>query len=286
MFAVMGVTGQVGGGAAAALLDAGKRVRAVVRDRAKGEAWAVRGCEVAVAETEDVAALTAAFEGVEAAYVMLPPTYDPSEDFAEVRAKIEALVGALKASQVRHVVALSTVGGQVDRFNLLQTLHWFEEALATLPMPVTVLRAAWFLENAAWDVAPTRGQGVMPSYLQPLERAVPMVSAEDVGRTAAALLMEGDAAPRVVELEGPAEVSPNGLAAAFAEVLGKPVRAEAVAREGWEREFVAAGMKNPAPRIAMLDGFNEGWISFEGGGVERRKGSTDVRAVVRKLVSR
>ena len=28
------------------------------------------------------------------------------------------------------------------------------------------------------------------------------------------------------------------------------------------------------PRIQMLDGFNEGWIAFEGGAAESRKGET------------
>jgi hypothetical protein len=40
---------------------------------------------------------------------------------------------------------------------------------------------------------------------------------------------------------------------------------EAVPRETWESLFVAQGMKNLAPRIQMLDGFNEGWIEFERG---------------------
>ena len=36
-------------------------------------------------------------------------------------------------------------------------------------------------------------------------------------------------------------------------------------RETWESLFQSEGMKNPAPRIQMLDGFNEGWIEFESG---------------------
>jgi hypothetical protein len=36
-----------------------------------------------------------------------------------------------------------------------------------------------------------------------------------------------------------------------------------VSRETWETIFLAQGMKNPLPRMQMLDGFNEGWIEFE-----------------------
>ena len=58
-------------------------------------------------------------------------------------------------------------------------------------------------------------------------------------------------------------MTPNEIAATFADLLGRPVRMEAVPRETWESLFKSQGMKNPTPRIQMLDGFNEGWIEFE-----------------------
>ena len=48
---------------------------------------------------------------------------------------------------------------------------------------------------------------------------------------------------------------------------------EAVPRETWDTLFQPQGMKNPGPRIQMLDGFNQGWIEFEGGEGGSRKGS-------------
>jgi uncharacterized protein YbjT (DUF2867 family) len=47
MFAITGITGNVGGVVAQTLLAAGQPVRAVVRDAAKGEAWTQLGCELA-----------------------------------------------------------------------------------------------------------------------------------------------------------------------------------------------------------------------------------------------
>jgi hypothetical protein len=44
-------------------------------------------------------------------------------------------------------------------------------------------------------------------------------------------------------------------------------------------------MKNPEPRIRMLDGFNEGWIDFTSGEPARLKGSTTARDVVAALVA-
>ena len=42
-------------------------------------------------------------------------------------------------------------------------------------------------------------------------------------------------------------------------------------------------MKNPMPRIRMLDGFNEGWIAFER---ETRTGHVELDTVLRTLIDR
>ena len=62
MFAITGITGQVGGEVARNLLAARHSVRAVVRDVGKGKAWAERGCDLVSADINDPAALTAAFK--------------------------------------------------------------------------------------------------------------------------------------------------------------------------------------------------------------------------------
>jgi NAD(P)H dehydrogenase (quinone) len=78
MFAITGITGQVGGVVARTLLADGKNVRAVVRNSNKGERWERQGCEVAVARMDDPEALQRAFSGAEAVFILLPPNFDPS----------------------------------------------------------------------------------------------------------------------------------------------------------------------------------------------------------------
>jgi NAD(P)H dehydrogenase (quinone) len=63
VFTITGITGKVGGALARKLLEAGQPVRAVVRDAAKGHAWADKGCKVAIAEMEDAEALAQALPG-------------------------------------------------------------------------------------------------------------------------------------------------------------------------------------------------------------------------------
>jgi NAD(P)H dehydrogenase (quinone) len=285
MFAITGITGKVGAAVARSLLSDDQTVRAVVRDRSKGAAWAHLGCDIAVADMSDTAALTAAFEGTEGVFVVLPPVFDPAPGFPEAARFINSLGAALARAKPAKVVALSTVGADAPQPNLLNVLSRMEEALGSLPMPVTFLRAAWFMENAAWDIASAKS-GLIQSYLQPLDRPIPMVSTDDVGRAAAELLKERWEGKRVVELEGPQRVSPNALAAAFAKVLGTPVRAEAVPRDRWESIFRTQGMKNPTPRMQMIEGFNAGWIDFPDRGAHARKGSISVDQAIAALIQR
>lgn len=286
MFAITGITGKVGGATARALLDAGRQVRAVVRDKAGGASWQSRGCEVAVADISDAAALAEALAGAEGTFILLPPTFDPAPDFSDVKATIAAIRKALLQSAVPKALVLSTVGADTQRSNLLNGLRFLEESLADLDMPIVFLRAAWFMENAIWDVSSARDQGVIRSYLQPLDRPVPMIATEDVGRMAATLLQANWAGHQVVELEAEARISPNAIAAAFSKALNRIVKAEIVPRGDWESMFRAQGMKNPTPRMQMLDGFNEGWIDFRDRGAHSRRGAIGIDQIVCALVSK
>ena len=286
MYAISGITGNVGGEVAHALLARGKAVRAVVRDAQKGKAWAKRGCEVAVADIGSAEELARAFRGAEGVFVLVPPIFDPSPDFAEARTIAATVKAALEAARPGKVVYLSTIGAQAAQENLLTQHTIIENALRDLPIPITFLRPGWFMENSSWDVAPARETGVIPSFLHPLDKPVPMVATEDIGHLAAELIQQDWTGRRVVELEGPRRVTPNEIAAAFAKLLGRSVRAEAVPRESWEPLFLSQGMKNPTPRIRMVDGFNEGWIEFETGKTGSLKGKVELESVLKVLIER
>jgi len=283
MYAITGITGKVGGALARALLAAKQPVRAVVRDADKGQYWADLGCEVALADMNDAAALGAAFKGATGVFILPPSEFDPAPGFPEARAVITAVSSALQSARPGKVVCLSTIGAQASQSNLLTQRTLMEQALRQLGLPVTFLRPGWFMENALWDVQSARDNGVIHSFLYPLDKSVPMIAAADVGQVAAQLLLESWSGTRIVELEGQ-HVTPNDIAATFAHVLGRAVHAEAVPRETWGALFTSQGMKDPVPRIQMLDGFNEGWIEFEGGNARLVKGKTSLETVLRMLV--
>ena len=284
MYAITGITGKVGGALARTLLAAGQSVRAVVRNGGKGRSWAEKGCEVALAEMDDAATLAAAFKEVDGVFVLPPSEFDPAPGFPEARAVINAVKTALEATRPRRVVCLSTIGAQATKPNLLTQRTLMEQELRGLTIPVTFLRPAWFMENFAWDVASARDSGVIASFLQPVNKPVPMIVTADVGRVAAELIQKDWHGYRNVELEAAHRITPNEVAATFAMILGHPVRVEMVPRETWGSLFKSQGMKNPMPRIQMLDGFNEGWIEFERGESGSMKGKVTLETVLRELI--
>jgi uncharacterized protein YbjT (DUF2867 family) len=284
MFAITGVTGKVGGAVARSLLAQGHKVRAVVRDAKKGRPWSAQGCDIAIASVEDAAGLTKAFQGAEGVFLMTPPDYDPEPGFPQTHNAAAAIRHAIETARPGKIVFLSTVGAHVAEPNLLNNAKITEEMLRTTSIPIALLRPAWFMENAAWDVEAAR-KGVILSFLQPFDHRIPMVAAGDIARTAAELLNETWTGVRVIELEGPRRYSANDIAAGFSAALERPVRTEAVPHDQWETLFRSQGMENPMPRIRMIDGFNEGWIDFESGEANSRKERTTLEAVLRSLVT-
>src|SRR5215471_10252447 len=188
MYAITGISGQIGGVIGRILLDVRQPVRAVLRDGCKGKPWTERGCAVALATIEDAASLAAAFRGAEAVFVLVPPNLDPQPGFPEAQAIGKALRSALETARPARVVYLSTIGARTNRPNLLNQHAIIEQALKDLPIPITFLRPAWFIENFRGDVGPAREQGVISSFLQPVDKPLAMVATADVAKLAAALL--------------------------------------------------------------------------------------------------
>ncbi|HBZ16987.1 MAG TPA: NmrA family transcriptional regulator [Pantoea sp.] len=284
MYVITGITGKVGGAVARALLSNNLPVRGVMRDVSKAAQWQDLGCEVAFAEMRDASALADAFNCATGVFILPPSDFDPAPGFPAARLIIDAVVQAIRCASPEKVVCLSTIGAQAEKTNLLTQRTLLEQALNALDLPVTFLRPGWFMENCALDVVSARDNGVIHSYLHPLDKAVPMIATADVGTLAAMLLQQEWQGKRIVELEGPQRVTPNDIAHTFASILGRPVVAEAVERDAWEAIFRSQGHQHPLPRMRMIDGFNEEWICFEKPQAERVMGETELEVVLRALL--
>jgi len=281
MNAIIGITGQVGGATARALLKAGKPVRGIVRDKAKAAAWEAAGAELVAADVQDAASLEKALQGAEGVA--------PAPGYPENRAILANLRRVLARVRPDRAVYLSSIGAQQDHgLGLITQSHQVEQEMSSLPIANAFIRAAWFLENYQWDVPSAREQGEINVFLNPLDRGFPMVATNDIGELAAITLQQGWQGNRYLELEGPQRYSPLDAAAAFARLLNRPVEARPIPRAEWNALFEQQGMPKgrTAPRIEMLDGFNTGWIDFERTGAEAFKGRQTLEEVLRGLLKK
>lgn len=283
MFFVAGITGHVGGATTRELLAQGKKVRTLARDPKKASAWADQGVEVRQGDWTDTAALASALEGVEGAYLMLPPIMTPKPGFPEAKAVIASYKEALTQVQPPRVVFLSSIGSeQAEKLGLITSTHLLEEAMADVRFPVAFVRAGSFFENYVPTLDVAAGTGVFYSFVQPVDLQVPMIATEDIGKEVARLLVSEWSGKRIIELGSP--VTPKELADAIGEVVGRPVQAQVVPREAWTKTMESFGF--PAGGTGayeeMQDSINSGWIHFGVPGTEAVAGTLTAKQVYEK----
>jgi uncharacterized protein YbjT (DUF2867 family) len=283
MFFLSGITGKVGGATARVLLDAGHAVRGLVRDPAKAAEWVAKGVEVRRGDLNDAAALAEALEGVEGAFVMMPPNMTPQPGYPESKAIVAALREALEKAKPGRVVALSSIGSEkTSGLGLITGTHLLEEGLKDLPCPTAMVRAGSFIENALGGLGPAEATGVYYSFYQPTDLAVPSIATVDIGAEVAKLLTSDWSGKRIIELGSP--VTADEMAAAMGEVLGREVKAQAIPREQWANTFEGFGLPKGSSWAyeEMLDGVNSGWIDFGVEGTEAVAGTTTPAEVFAK----
>lgn len=291
MFVIAGATGNTGSVVADALLSAGKKVRVLVRDAKKGEPWKAKGADVRLLDSlQDEAALASALEGAEGAYLLVPPSMAAPDIVANNKKTVDAIAGAIERSKVRHVVFLSSVGGQHEAgTGPIKTLHYGEERLAKTPAKLTFIRAAYFLENWAAVAGATKG-GKLPSFL-PADLAIPMVATRDIGAVAAKALLDGPPASKidVVELAGSRDLSPRDVAASFAKILGQDVNVDVAPLDAVVPVYTGFGMSKSAAENfrEMYEGILNGKVAFEKGSATTRlvRGTVDPEQLFRAFVA-
>jgi uncharacterized protein YbjT (DUF2867 family) len=287
MFVITGATGHTGSAVARTLLDAGQRVRVLVRDPARAQELASRGAEVVPGDLADGDAVARALAGASGLYLLSPPDVTSASFVAERSALLGRLAGAARAAGVGHVVFLSSIGAQHGQGNgPIRTVHAGEQALRATGLPVTFLRPAYFLENWAAVLPAARQDGVLPSFL-PAALSIPTVAVRDVGPVAAQALLDGPRGTRIIELGGPREVSAEDVAAAAGKLLRRPVKVAEAPLDAVVPTFTSFGMSGDVAALfrEMYQGLRSGHVAWQAQGTERLRGSTSVEEGVRGLLA-
>jgi uncharacterized protein YbjT (DUF2867 family) len=98
MYVILGATGHTGSIVANFLLSKGQKVRVIGRDPGRLQHFVDHGAEAFTADMSDAAALTKAFSGARAAYLLLPPAKSPEEQERDS----DAIAKAVKESGIRY----------------------------------------------------------------------------------------------------------------------------------------------------------------------------------------
>jgi uncharacterized protein YbjT (DUF2867 family) len=261
-------------------LAQGKKVRALVRDRAKAANWADQGVELVDGDWNNAAAIERALKGVDGAFVMLPAVWAPSPDFNEAKGVIANYVEALTKAAPPRVVGLSSMGAnRTSGLGMITALSLLEQGFRKLTSPIAFVRAGGFFENFLYGLHVAQG-GTLPVYYNPTNRKSTMVATNDIGAEVATLLT-GPTWPgqRVIELGS--MVSADEVAAQLGEVLKLDVKAFAVPRAGWPAAFEQFGIPKgqTGPAEAMFEAVNAGWMDLGVEGTEHVAGTTSPREV-------
>jgi uncharacterized protein YbjT (DUF2867 family) len=224
MYVITGASGNTGKVIATALLAAGKKVRVIGRDAKKLEELTAKGVEAAIGNLDDVAFLKKAFTGAMAVYAIIPPNLTALNFRAYQNSIASAMAEAVKATNVKYVVTLSSVGAHLtEKAGVVQGLHDLEQKFNTIPgLNVLHLRPSYFMENLLGQIGVIKGMGITGSAVKG-DLSFAMVATKDIADYATKrLLALNFSGSNVQYLLGSRSVTLNEVTKIFGSAIGKP----------------------------------------------------------------
>jgi len=242
IIAVIGATGQQGGGLAHAILKHGEfKLRAITRkpDSAKAQALRSAGAEVVVADNNDVESLVRAFEGAYGAFVVTNywELFSPEKEKQQAR----NLAEAVQRAGVQHVVWSTLEDTRLDvplTDDRMPTLmgeykvpHFdakgeSDQEFTSRGVPVTFLRASFYWDNFIhFGSGPKRAEDGGLNLVLPMgDKELAGTAAEDIGGVAYGIFKRGKSmVGKVVGVAGE-HLTGEEIAAKMSKALGEKVR--------------------------------------------------------------
>jgi uncharacterized protein YbjT (DUF2867 family) len=258
-YVILGATGNTGSIIADTLLSRRKKVRVVGRDAGRLQRFVRKGAEAFTGDMSDAAALTKAFKGAGAAYLLLPPITSREDQERES----DAIAKAVAESGLPYALYLSSYGAHVpEGTGPVTGLHTAEQKLnAVGGLNVLHLRAAYFMENNLAAIGMIQGMGIFGHALLP-DLKMPMIATRDVGPYAAQRLLDLDfSGKQTRELLGERDLSMAEATAVIARGIGKPdLRYQQFSYNQMQQALEQMGMsaKKAAVYIELFTAINEG----------------------------
>ncbi|EOV8838702.1 SDR family oxidoreductase [Cronobacter dublinensis] len=236
MIAITGATGQLGQRVIHTLLKtvAAKDIVAIVRNPAKAAALQAQGVQVRAADYSDVAALTAALQGVEK--LLLISSSEVGQRVAQHRNVIEAA----KAAGVQLIAYTSLLHADRSPLGLAGEHVATEKMLADAAIAYVLLRNGWYSENYLASVPPALEHGVFIGSAG--DGKIASASRQDYADAAANVLTLDNQAGRVYELAGDDAWTLRDLTALLSETTGKNVVYQNLSEADFAAALAGAGL--------------------------------------------
>lgn len=220
---ITGATGNIGTALTHELLRQGHHVTAVARPSARLDALVAAGAHPQAGDLHDVAFLTQALRGADAAFLMIPPNVTAPDVLAHMQQVGEAIAEAVRAVGLPRAVHLSSIGADEPAgTGPVVGLYHQEARLNQIPgLQVAHLRPAYFMENLLANIGLIQHMGITGSAMRP-DLAFPMVATKDIAARAAALLNQGFEAGSVHYILGPQNYTLAEAAVAIGQAIGRP----------------------------------------------------------------
>ena len=221
---VIGATGTHGGAIASALLDRGRRVRALVRDPSSPRAQALggRGAELVVGDLQAVGSLSRAFSEVDAVYAVTTPFQGGAREEEQQGANI---IGAAQEAGLGWLLLASVAAADRAPVPHFASKARIERQLAATDLAWTVVAPSYFYENVLGSREAIAG-GTLPIAVGP-RTPLHQVALGDLGALVVAILdRRAEHLGKRIEVAGDAP-TPAEMAAAFG-VRYEPVSIDAI----------------------------------------------------------
>ncbi len=263
MYVITGATGQTGSAAAFHLLAEGKKVREIGRSAERLHRLEEIGGEPFIADLADTDALTRAFQGAEAVYVMIPPDLTAENFLEHQQLIVESVAVALERTGVRYAVSLSSIGAdKAEGTGPVVGLRRMEERLNRVSgLNVIHLRCGYFMENLLPQIEAIQQTGKLVGCLRP-ELPIPMIATRDIGDAAAqALRRLTFTGHQTRELLGYGDVTMNMCAGLIGREIGKPdLKYEQLSNDQMRPLLLQTGMSQDSAEklLEMYGALNSG----------------------------
>ena len=221
-FTITGSLGNISKPLAEILIAAGHQVTIISSSAAKVEAIEALGATAAIGSVTDVAFLTAAFSGKDAIYTMVPPNFGASDIREFIAGTGKKYAEAIKASGVKRVVNLSSIGAHLDGgTGPISGLHDVEQTYTELDgVAVKHLRAAFFYINFFGNMDMIKHAGVLGSNYG-ADTPLVLVHPDDIAAAAAEELQDGFTGKSVRYIASDESTAAN-VAKVLGTAIGKP----------------------------------------------------------------